>query len=343
MIRLALATLAAFTLALTAQAQSPAQSRTITDSAGRVVELPEQVGSVFAAGPPAAILLYIMAPDRMLGWPRANRADEREFLAQPYADLPELGTLTGQGGEANLERMLALQPDLILDFGSVRDTYVDLANRVQAQTGIPYLLIDGRFENTPAALRLLGDALGVPERGEALAQDAEATFARIDALLAEVPEAERPRAYLARGPEGLESGVVGSINTEILERAGGVNVLGRSDTARGLVQVNFESLLATDPDVIVTWDRQFYESHRDNPLWSRMRAVQEGRVHLSPVLPFGWIDRPPSLNRIIGLDWMAATFYPDRYQIDLRARTRDFYRLWYHLELTEAQLDRLLP
>jgi iron complex transport system substrate-binding protein len=343
MIRLALATLAALSLALSAQAQIVAQSRSITDSAGRVVELPEQVGSVFAAGPPAAILLYIMAPDRMLGWPRANRADEREFLAQPYADLPELGTLTGQGGEANLERVLALKPDLILDFGSVRDTYVDLANRVQAQTGIPYLLIDGRFENTPAALRLLGEALGVPERGEALAQDAEATFARIDALLATVPEAERPRAYLARGPEGLESGVVGSINTEILERAGGVNVLGRSDTARGLVQVNFEALLATDPDVIVTWDRQFYDGHRENPLWSRMRAVQEGRVHLSPVLPFGWIDRPPSLNRIIGLDWMAATFYPDRYQIDLRARARDFYRLWYHLDLTEAQLDRLLP
>jgi len=339
MIRLALATLAALSLALSAQAQS----RSITDSAGRVVDLPEQVGSVFAAGPPAAILLYIMAPDRMLGWPRANRADEREFLAPPYADLPELGTLTGQGGEANLERMLALQPDLILDFGSVRDTYVDLANRVQAQTGIPYLLIDGRFENTPTALRLLGEALGVPERGEALARDAEATFARIDALLAEVPEAERPRAYLARGPEGLESGVVGSINTEILERAGGVNVLGRSDTARGLVQVNFEALLATDPDLIVTWDRQFYETHRDNPLWSRMRAVQEGRVYLSPVLPFGWIDRPPSLNRIIGLDWMAATFYPDRHQIDLRARTRDFYRLWYHIDLTEAQLDRLLP
>ena len=104
-------------------------------------------------------------------------------------------------------------------------------------------MIDGRFENTPTALRLLG---------EALAQDAEATFARIDALLADVPEADRPDANLARGPEGLESGVVGSINTEILERASGVNVLGRSETARGLVQVNFEALLAVDPDVIVT-------------------------------------------------------------------------------------------
>ena len=342
--RRALAALAALTVAaLTVAAPVVAQTRTITDSAGRTVGIPEQVRTVFAAGAPAAILLYVMAPDRMLGWPRANRPDEREFLAQPYADLPELGTLTGRGGEANLERVIQLQPDLILDFGSVRDTYVDLADRVQAQTGIPYLLIDGRFENTPAALRLLGDALGVPERGEALAQDAEATFARIDALLAEVPEAKRPRAYLARGPEGLESGVVGSINTEILERAGGINVLGRSDTARGLVQVNFEALLAVDPDVIVTWDRRFFETHAESPLWRRMRAVQQGRVHLSPVLPFGWIDRPPSLNRMIGLDWMAATFYPERAMMDLRARTRDFYRLWYHVDLTDDQLDRLLP
>ena len=322
--------------------QPAAASRTITDSAGRTVELPDRVDTVFAAGPPAAILLYVLAPDRMLGWPRANRAAERAFLASPYADLPELGTLTGQGGEANLERVVALAPDLILDFGSVRDTYVDLANRVQEQTGIPYLLIDGRFENTPAALRLLGLALAVPERGEALAEDAEATFARIDAILEDVPEGLRPRAYLARGPDGLESGVVGSINTEILERAGGVNVLGTSATARGLVQVNVEALLAADPDIIVTWDRQFHESHEASPLWQQMRAVREGRVHLSPTLPFGWIDRPPSLNRIIGLDWMAAVFFPDRYPGDLEARTKDFYRLWYHLELSDDQLARLL-
>ena len=337
MIRLALAALLALAL------PAAAQTRSITDSAGRVVTLPDRVDTVFAAGAPAAILLYVLAPDRMLGWPRANRPDEREFLAQPYADLPELGTLTGRGGEANVERVLALKPSLILDFGSVRDTYADLADRVQAQTGIPYLLIDGRFENTPAALRLLGQALGVPDRAEALARDAEETFARIDALLAAIPESDRPRVYLARGPEGLESGVVGSINTEILERAGGVNVLGRSDTARGLVQVNFEALLTADPDVIVTWDRQFHAAYQGSPLWSRMRAVQEGRVHLSPVLPFGWIDRPPSLNRLIGLDWMAATLFPDRHAIDLRARTRDFYKLWYHVDLTEAQLDRLLP
>ena len=74
-----------------------------------------------------------------------------------------------------------------------------------------------------------------------------------------------------------------------------------------------------------------------------MRAVREGRVHLSPILPFGWIDRPPSINRLIGLDWIAATFFPDTYAIDLRARTREFYQLWYHLDLSDDQLDTLLP
>jgi iron complex transport system substrate-binding protein len=84
MIRFALATLAALSLALPALAQS----RSIPDSAGRVVELPEQVGSVFAAGPPAAILLCIMTPDRMLGWPRANRADDANSWPNPMPICP---------------------------------------------------------------------------------------------------------------------------------------------------------------------------------------------------------------------------------------------------------------
>ncbi len=158
-------------------AASPGFARSVTDSAGRVVEVPERIETVFAAGPPASVLVYVVAPEALTGWPRALRPEERAYVAKPYRDLPETGRLTGRGGEANLERVLEIAPDLILDFGSVRDTYIDLADRVQAQTGIPYVLIDGRFENTPEALRLLGEVLGVPERGEMLARDAEASWA----------------------------------------------------------------------------------------------------------------------------------------------------------------------
>jgi len=56
------------------------RAATLTDAAGRNVQIPERVTRVFPSGPPAAILLYTLAPDLLLGWPRAIRADEREFL-----------------------------------------------------------------------------------------------------------------------------------------------------------------------------------------------------------------------------------------------------------------------
>ena len=327
-------------LALTLAA--PAWARTVTDSAGRVVEVPDEVDTVFAAGPPASVLVYVMKPEALTGWPRALYPEEEAYIAEPYRDLPETGRLTGRGGEANLERVLEIAPDLIIDFGSIRDTYVDLADRVQEQTGIPYILIDGRFENTPAALRLVGEVLGAPERGEELAQDVEETFARIDSILAEVPEEERPHTYLARGPDGLETGMKGSINTEIIERAGGVNVADDGGATRGLVQASPEQLIVADPEVIVTWDRNFFDRVWDDPLWAGIEAVREGRVYLSPTAPFGWIDRPPSLNRMIGLEWMAGLFYPKRWEGDLREDAREFYRLYYHVDLSEEELDRLL-
>ncbi|WP_289069512.1 iron ABC transporter substrate-binding protein [uncultured Aliiroseovarius sp.] len=331
-----------FIFALLALPGLPADARSVTDSAGREVEIPDEVTTVFAAGPPAAVLVYVMKPETLVGWPRALRPEEREYIAKEYRGLPESGRLTGRGGEANLERVLQIQPDLIIDFGSVRDTYIDLANRVQEQTGIPYLLIDGRFENTAEALRITGEALGEPERGTALAKDVEARFARIDAVLADIPEADRPGVYLARGADGLETGMQGSINTEIIERAGGRNVADDGGTTRGLVQTSVEQVIVADPDAIVTWDANFYGKVFDAPLWQGVTAVREGQVYLSPMAPFGWIDRPPSLNRMVGLNWMAGLLHPDRWEGDLREDTRDFYKLYYHIDLTDDELERLL-
>src|SRR5919106_1983863 len=326
-----------------ALARPAAAERMVTDSAGREVAVPDRIERVFAAGPPASILLYILAPDRMIGWPRAPHPEELPYIAPEYRDLPEVGWLTGRGDTVNLEILLQSKPDLIFDFGSVRDTYVSLAERVQAQTGIPYILIDGTFANTAAAVRLLGTVLVVEERAERIAAYVEATFEQIDRALAEVPQEERPRVYLARGPSGLETGLQGSINTEIIERVGGVNVaVDPSGVRRGIVQVPIEQVVVWNPDTVITWDRTFYESVWTDFYWQGVDAVAKERVYLSPTAPFGWIDRPPSLNRMIGLKWLAGLFYPEHVNQDLREVTRSFYDLFYHVDLTDAELDRLL-
>ncbi|MCB1528480.1 MAG: iron ABC transporter substrate-binding protein [Hyphomicrobiaceae bacterium] len=337
-------TLRAFTwfLLLALTPTLPVMARTVTDSADRTVNLPDKVERVFAAGPPAAILLYMLAPEKMTGWPNAPKPSERPFIAAPYRDLPALGRLTGRGGTANLETVLKVKPDLILDFGSVRDTYVSLANNTQAQTGIPYVLIDGRFDATPSSLRLLGKILGVEERAEILARYVEETFTQIDEALDKIPEDKRPRVYLARGPDGLETGLKGSINTEIIERAGGRNVAESHDGRKGLARASMEQLIVANPDTILTWEPHFYKAVYKDPLWVGIAAVKKKRVYLAPTAPFGWIDRPPSLNRVMGLKWLPMLFYPDIFKRDLQDVTREFYKLFYHVTPTDEELDTLI-
>ncbi|MFO1150545.1 MAG: iron ABC transporter substrate-binding protein [Alsobacter sp.] len=320
----------------------PSSARTVTDSAGRQVEIPDSVGRVFAAGPPASTLLAVLAPETMVGWVRAPRAEEKAYLPAPIRDLPETGRLTGRGDTVNLEALVASKPDLILDFGTISDTYASLADRVQSQTGIPYLLVDGRFANTPAALRLVGGILGKSDRAEALAAEAERSFAEVDRVLAAVPAEARPRVYLARGPEGLESGSRGSINTEIIERAGAMNVVEGLRDKGGLVTVSPEQVLAWAPDTVITLDARFARAAPTLAAWKDVPAVAQGRIYAAPSLPFGFIDSPPSVNRIIGLRWLLHVLYPGKAHGSLRDEVAGFYKLFYRLDLTRAELDTLL-
>jgi iron complex transport system substrate-binding protein len=319
-----------------------AQSRTVVDSAKRSITLPAKVERVFVAGPPASVLAYVLARDAMVGWIRQPSPAEKEFLAAPARDLPETGRLTGRGDTVSLERLVAAKPDLVLDFGSTTPTYVSLADRVQSQTGIPYVLIDGRFAATAESLKLAADVLGRQQRGAELAAYADKTFALVDGVLARVSADRRPRVYLARGPEGLETGARGSINTEIIERVGATNVVESVGGRSNIATASMEQLVAWQPEIVITLDRAFFEGVKSKPGWDQVPAVKEGRVFLAPSLPWGWVDAPPSLNRLIGLRWLLQTFYPAEARLDLRADTRDFYGLFYGVTPSDAQLDRLL-
>jgi len=320
---------------------SLAQTREFVDSAQRKIILPAQVSRVFVAGPPASVMAYVLAPDAMVGWIRLPSPAEKEFLTPPARDLPETGRLTGRGDTMSLERLVAAKPDLVLDVGSTTDTYVSLADRVQSQTGIPYALIDGRFAATSASLKLAAEMLGRRQRGAELADYVDRTFAKVDEVLSRVLADQRPRVYLARGAEGLETGARGSINTEIIERVA-INVVEGLGGRGNIAAASLEQIIAWQPDAIITQDRAFFDNVQGKPGWNQLRAVQQGRVHLAPTLPWGWIDAPPSLNRLIGLRWLLRAFYPDVAAVDIRADMRVFYGLFYGVTLNEAQLDRLL-
>ena len=155
-----------------------------------------------------------------------------------------------------------------------------------------------------------------------------------------IPESLRPRVYYARGPRGLETGLGGSINVETLDFLGARNVA--AERPGGLANVSVEQVLLWNPDIIVTIDRDFAANVRSDPVWSQVAAVRAGRVHLSPKMPFGWVDFPPSVNRLIGLWWLAKILYPEQFPENISALTRDFYMRFYHVTPSDAQIEHVL-
>jgi iron complex transport system substrate-binding protein len=319
-----------------------AQARPFTDSAERRIDIPDEVRRVFPAGPPASVALYLVAPEKMLGWTRSPNPEARPFLPARYADLPELGRLTGRGNTVNLENVVRLMPDLVLDVGDTSATYVSLADRVQEQTHIPVVLVGGRLDETPATLRTVGALLGASERAETLAPYAEGVLAAVQKETAKIPPAKRPSVYVARGPRGLETAVAGSIGSEVVDLVGARNVAGKDTAPRTVVDVSPEQILAWQPDVILTVDRRFHATIRNDPVWRDVKAIQDGKVHFAPDLPFSWLDNPPAPNRLIGLLWLAKLLYPASFTQDIRDEARCFYALFYQQEPTDAQLDGLL-
>jgi iron complex transport system substrate-binding protein len=135
----------------------------------------------------------------------------------------------------------------------------------------------------------------------------------------------------------------GSLQAEVLDLAGARNVAEPPPGFPGnLVTVSLEQVLLWQPDVIVTIDPAFPAAVRARPEWQAVPAVKNGRIYVAPELPFGWIDAPPALNRLLGLEWLVRILHPKVFAEPLGPRIKEFHTRFYHRTPTDAQVESLL-
>jgi len=300
-------------------------------------QLPEQINiqRVLAAGPPASVLMYCLAPHTLLGWPHALSAAARAELSPFGRALPQLGRLSGRGSTLALETLLALKPDLIIDTGTLNDTYRSTARRTAQKTGVPYLLINGDILMSAQTLQALGALLNVDGRGQMLARQAQAILDDA-ALMRQKLMNKAPTFYAARGADGLETAPRGSIHVQALELCGLHNVV---QSGTGLARVSFEQLLAWQPDYIFTHDATFHAQAVQSPYWQRLRAVRARRFVLAPAAPFGWLDMPPGMNRLLGVHWITQTLRHGKDVYAIRQSLIQFCEAFYQHPPSAALLD----
>ena len=327
--------------------QETAETREITDMAGRKVTVPtaENIESVFSAGPVAAIFLYMVAPDKLLGWNYELNDVEKSIILDKYQDLPNFG----MGDAVNYEAVIAANPTIAINSGKINDTMVSDCDALSESLGIPVVAVDNELNNSAEAFRFMGELLGVEDHAEELAQYAEQVFTDINAL-SDIPEEKKVSVYFGNGEDSLETAPRGSQHAQILDAINAVNVadLELGDGSR--VQISAEQLLAWDPDVIVVngepkADKSGSSAAEDilsNPDYASLKAVQDQKVYGTPNAPFSWVDRPAGPNRLIGMRWFSALIYPEYIKCDINEEIYKFFDLFYHVDLSDEQLENVL-
>ena len=318
------------------------EKRVFVDSCGREVLVDKEITKVALSGTLAQIVVFALAPEKMVGLVSEWDSIAKEYLATEYYQMPVIGQLYGGKGEINLEELLAVAPQLVIDIGEAKEGMEEDLDALQQQTGIPFVHIDAYLDNTAEMFRIVGDLLGAEEQAEKLATYWTTHFDMVNDILAEVGESKAELLYIA-GDEGLNVIANGAYHSEVIDMFSNNIAIVENPSSKGTGnEVDMEQLLMWNPQYLIFDSESIYDQVAERPEWQNMDAVKAGRYYEVPAGPYSWLGFPPSVQRILGMMWMEQLFYPEYCDFDLKAAVKEYYSLFYHCELTDAQYEALV-
>src|SRR5262245_39742218 len=229
------------------------------------VDFPQRI--VCLTAETAEIAFRLGAGDRVLGVPGTGR---RPDAARDRARVGGFTTF-------RVDRILALEPDLVLAFS-------DLQREVVAQliaAGVAVLCTNQRsFDDVLRAILLIGGALGCEPAARDLVRDLSDEVQQIREYSSMWPD--RPRVYFEEWPEPLIAGI--RWVSELIEAAGGHDVFAelRAQPAASGRVVSPEEVVRRDPHIILaSWCGKPVDAAAiaRRPGWSAMAAVAAAEIH----------------------------------------------------------------
>lgn len=215
----------------------------------------------------AEIAHLVGAGDRVVGVPgTARRPDE-------VRDKPKVGGFT----TFKLDKILALEPDLVLAFSDLQaDVVRDLVH-----AGVPVLCTNQRsIDEIFRTVLLVGAALGCERAARDLVRDMRDEIRQVREFSSVWPA--RPRVYFEEWMDPLIAGI--RWVSEAIEIAGGRDVFGElreQPSARGRA-VDPAEVVRRDPEIILaSWCGKPVDapSIAARPGWHEITAVRHGRIH----------------------------------------------------------------
>ena len=315
-----------------------------TDSSGRVVEIPATIDRVAPSGAVATMFLSAFAPEKMCTVSGRPSSAQMAYLPEELASLPETGQMYGSKATLNLEELLASGAELVIDLGDYKDGIQEDLDALQSQIGIPVIFIEANMESMASAFRTLGKVLSMEERGEALGSFVDRTLAMAAENKAKIKEEEVVSVMYATTSDGLGTNAKGSTQAQVLDIVGAENAIvveNVSDKGGGN-QINLETAMMADPDVIIFTEESIYNDVAVLSGWKEMTAVKNGSYYMVPTMPYNWLGNPPSMNMLIGVWWLGNLLYPEYYSYSMVDKAREIYSLLWGYDLSVKEAETML-
>ena len=251
---------------------APARAREVVDATQTQVNLNDRPARIITLAPSLGELAAGLS-----GGDLTRIVGVSEYTDYPAA-LIQVASI-GSYARFNLEKVVALKPDLVLATldGNSRDQVLHLR-----ELGLPVVVVaTANLKDVEASMRLVGLAMGVPAAADLMAKNFAAALNRI--RVESKRRASHRSVLLQLGDDPLVAAGGGAFLTDALEAVGASNLYG--DAGTHYPRPSLEDVVHRDPDVIVVLalghDLKPFEAMTSR--WSRfagLKAVKAGRVRL---------------------------------------------------------------
>lgn len=298
----------------------------ITDQTGRTVEIPARVERAVVLMSEVCEVIYALGEwEKVVGISRyCPRNPTLRELVPDIADLPA----PGSGWEVNLERLIALKPDVVILWVSTSSPS-PVVQQLQ-ERGIPVVAVRCmNFVDIYGMIKLTGRIFGKDDKAQALISRMKEVVTLVRQRVKQVPQTDRPRVIWTWTQQTRVTGGVG-LTSEMIGLAGGTNPAAKFNAPYATVSV--EQIIAWDPQAIIIWESARYSEQDilDDPAWRSTSAVKARMVRKNSELGGLWAPETaikllaiakwlhPEKFKDIDIDAVAEKFYADCYGVSFR-------------------------
>lgn len=325
------------------QTAATSETREFTDSAGRTVEVPAVIDRIAPSGHTANQVLLTMASEKMVGLSQELSEDQQKYLGVDTSDLPVFGAIFGAKGDLNKEAIAAADPQVIIDTGVLDDDVASGLDQLQEELGIPCVFIETNMDDYGASYEKLGELLGMEERGNELSEYCQNAYDEVVDVMSTISDDERANVLYLMGEDGTNVIAKGTQQAEVVDLvADNLAVMDNpSNTGMGS-ETSLEQIALWNPDIIVFASGSIYDTVADDPAWDGIAAIDNGNYYEAPGTPYNWLNSPPTVNQVMGMQWLPRLLYPDKFDDSIADVTKSYYSTFYGYDLSDEELDELI-